>query len=455
MKNCPNCGAALPDDSKACPVCGYVLQQKIPRGDLTKEASTKEESTDLAKSGEVPATATTDSVSAEAGEKLAKEVSADLEATASTAVPEEATPESAVTEEATSQETELAEIAEVAEVRPEVTAASSGTEDVVKATHEIGTSDTKVEEEGVSEPTAPELTESPSLEGDKSSSESLPHETEEQGESPEEATKRATTSSETVAKTFTKKPELTVLPGGKQAEEETEGPTPGDHLLGYFRFLNRQILSPNFNQIGPATKAEKWYGVASFLIIVLSNGFALSRLLTSLIYRVLGMIQSFGLQFQYRGSSLLFFFELSLYLAVAGVVYLLAYYLVAGKIFGRPVQFLQALGELMAPASLAVYLSLGAVVFSLLLSDMSKGILTFVVASLLLVGVSFVGNLWQTPNLTGRFNRFYTILLTSLVCLLVLVLVSRFFLTGMLQDLPIQQVPTGIEDLFGESDLFY
>ncbi|MEQ7215838.1 zinc-ribbon domain-containing protein [Enterococcus asini] len=452
MKNCPNCGAALPDDSKACPVCGYVLQQKIPRGDLAKEASTKEESADLAKAWEAPATATTDSVSAEAGEKLAKEVPADLEAAASTAVPEEATPESTVTEESTTQEVE---VAEVAEVRPGVTAASGGAEEAVKATHETGTSETKVEEDAIFEPTGPELTESPALEGDAGSSESLPHETEEQGESPEEATKRATTSSETVAKTFTKKPELTVLPGGKQAEEEAEGPTPGDHLLGYFRFLNRQILSPNFNQIGPATKAEKWYGVASFLIIVLSNGFALSRLLTSLIYRVLGMIQSFGLQFQYRGSSLLFFFELSLYLAVAGVIYLLAYYLVAGKIFGRPVQFLQALGELMAPASLAVYLSLGAVVFSLLLSDMSKGILTFVVASLLLVGVSFVGNLWQTPNLTGRFNRFYTILLTSLVCLLVLVLVSRFFLTGMLQDLPIQQVPTGIEDLFGESDLFY
>ena len=452
MKNCPNCGATLPEDSKACPACGYVLQQKIPWGDLTKEASTKEESTDLAKAWEAPATATTDSVSAETGEKLAKEVPADLEAATSTVMAEEATPELTVTEAATPQETE---VAEVAEVRPEVTAANAGTEDVAKETHETGTSETKVEAEAVSEPTAPELTETPALEGDKSSSESLPHEIEEQGASPEEATKRATTSSETAVKTFTKKPELTVLPGGKQAEEEAEGPTPGDHLLGYFRFLNRQILSPNFNQIGPATKAEKWYGVASFLIIVLSNGFALSRLLTSLIYRVLGMIQSFGLQFQYRGSSLLFFFELSLYLAVAGVIYLLAYYLVAGKIFGRPVQFLQALGELMAPASLAVYLSLGAVVFSLLLSDMSKGILTFVVASLLLVGVSFVGNLWQTPNLTGRFNRFYTILLTSLVCLLVLVLVSRFFLTGMLQDLPIQQVPTGIEDLFGESDLFY
>lgn len=445
MKNCPNCGAALPEDSKACPVCGYVLQQKIPRGDLTKEASTKEESADLAKSGETPATATTDRVSAEAGEKLAKEVPAELETATSTAVPEEVTPESTVTEEGTFQEVE---VAEVAEARQEVTAASGGAEEAVKATHETGTSETEVKEEAVSEPTAPELTETPTLEGDRSSSESLPAEIEDDH-------KRAITSSEIATKTFTKKPELTVLSGGKQAEEETEGPTPGDHLLGYFRFLNRQILSPNFNQIGPATKAEKWYGVASFLTIVLSNGFALSRLLTSLIYRVLGVIQSFGLQFQYRGSSLLFFFELSLYLAVAGVVYLLAYYLVAGKIFGRPVQFLQALGELMAPASLAVYLSLGAVVFSLVLSDMSKGILTFVVASLLLLGVSFVGNLWQTPNLTGRFNRFYTILLTSLVCLLVLVLVSRFFLTGMLRDLPIQQVPTGIEDLFGESDLFY
>ena len=249
---------------------------------------------------------------------------------------------------------------------------------------------------------------------------------------------------------------MTVLPGGRQAVvDEEEAPTPGDYVLDYFRFLNRQILSPNFNQSGPTAKGEKWYGVASFLIIVLSNGFALSRLLTALIYRVLGLIQSFGLQFQYRGSSLLFFFELSLYLAVAGTVYLFAYYLVAGKLFGRPLQFLQVLGELMAPASLAVYLSLAAVVLALLLSGTPSVTLTMVVASLLLLAVSFIGNLWQTPNLSARFNRFYTILLTILACLLVLVLVSRFFLTGMLQDLPIQQVPTGIQDLFGESDLFY
>ena len=47
MKNCPNCGAALPEDGKACPVCGYVLQQKIPRGDLTKQTPSPEPETDL------------------------------------------------------------------------------------------------------------------------------------------------------------------------------------------------------------------------------------------------------------------------------------------------------------------------------------------------------------------------------------------------------------------------
>lgn len=423
MKNCPNCGAALTEGEKVCSVCGYVLQQKILRGDLTtselSDDRKAEQVTDATKADHV--SLATDAVTE------AKESS--VIATTGTHQEEAAEPEKTVPL--------ASEKTSVPRVEEEPSGEQPNDELPTKA------STPEVNSEAVAQPsttaTHPEndLEQSPRTKDDPS-------------------TEKAATPREPSFKTFAKNPDLTVLPGGKEEDEDDDGLTPGDYVLNYFRFINRQIMSPNFKQIGHATKSEKWYGLASFLVIVLSNGFALSRLLTSLIYRILGVMQSFGLQFQYReGSNLLFFFELSLYLAVAGAVYWLAYYLVAGKVFGRPVQFLQALGELMAPASLAVFLSLAAVGFTLLLSDLSQGILTLVVASLLLLGVSFIGNLWQTPNLTGRFNRFYTILLTSLVCLLVLIAVSRFFVTGILQDLPIQQVPTGIEDLFGESDLFY
>lgn len=416
MKNCPNCGAALTEGEKVCSVCGYVLQQKIPRGDLTTS-----EPADDQKAEQVADDTKVDRVPLATD---AKESS--VPATTGTLSEEAAVPEKAVPL--------ASEKTPVPRVEEEPSGEQPNDEPPTKAsTPEIN-----------SEAAAQTFTTATHPENDPEQSPTRKD---------EPATEKVARPRETSVKTFAKKPDLTVLPGGK---EDDDGLTPGDYVLNYFRFLNRQIMSPNFKQIGEATKSEKWYGLASFLVIVLSNGFALSRLLTSLIYRILGVIQSFGLQFQYReGSNLLFFFELSLYLAVAGAVYWLAYYLVAGKVFGRPVQFLQALGELMAPASLAVYLSLAAVGFTLLLSDLTQGILTLVVASLLLLGVSFIGNLWQTPNLTGRFNRFYTILLTSLVCLLVLIAVSRFFVTGILQDLPIQQVPTGIEDLFGESDLFY
>lgn len=445
MKNCPNCGAALPEDGKACPVCGYVLQQKIPRGDLTKQTPSPEPETDLlgeekavtSKSPDTDATATVATSATEETAEMPETPETPETPTAENVLKESVTSTQGVAAAAANEPEKISQTDEAAGVTP-----PTPTPEAQNA--ELATADSEISEPTFNQPGR-----------DKSVLEA----------EPQPAKSQLTDSlanAESVAKASgtkaaTKKPELTVLPGGRQAvvDEEEEAPTPGDYLLDYFRFLNRQILSPNFNQSGPTAKEEKWYGVASFLIIVLSNGFALSRLLTVLIYRVLGLIQSFGLQFQYRGSSLLFFFELSLYLAVAGTVYLLAYYLVAGKLFGRPLQFLQALGELMAPASLAVYLSLAAVVLALLLSGTPSVTLTMVVASLLLLAVSFIGNLWQTPNLSARFNRFYTILLTILACLLVLVLVSRFFLTGMLQDLPIQQVPTGIQDLFGESDLFY
>ena len=202
----------------------------------------------------------------------------------------------------------------------------------------------------------------------------------------------------------------------------------------------------------PDSGGGKWYPLISLIILVLGNGFALSRLVTAAIYRVLGMMQSIGLQFRYVGSGVVFFVDLTLYLFVAIGLFLLAYYLVAAKVFGRPLGFLQAMGEILAPASLAVYLS---VIGAVLAPFLPKASLTCVVASLLLVSVSFMGNLWQTANLSGRFNRFYTILLTILLCLLLLSLITRFFVEGMIQDLPIQQVPTGLENLFGDGETFY
>ena len=269
-------------------------------------------------------------------------------------------------------------------------------------------------------------------------------------------------------KTF-KRPGLTLLEGGQKAEDtgntektakttSKQKPTAWEKLdlstqvTGYFRFLNQQALEPKINPALPYSGGGKWYPLISLIILVLGNGFALSRLVTAAIYRVLGMMQSIGLQFRYVGSGVVFFLDLTLYLFVAIGLFLLAYYLVAAKVFGRSLGFLQAMGEILAPASLAVYLS---VIGAVLAPFLPKASLTCVVASLLLVSVSFMGNLWQTANLSGRFNRFYTILLTILLCLLLLSLITRFFLEGMIQDLPIQQVPTGLEDLFGDGETFY
>ncbi|MDT2757697.1 zinc-ribbon domain-containing protein [Enterococcus asini] len=423
MNNCPNCGARLPEAATACPVCGYVLQQKIPRGDLTKKEPQKAaENATLAASEvkedalEPAATAVTQAVDPlNSEEKLGKGMTPDIDVTATA----ESSDNSSQSEE---------------------------TADLTFEADQTVTFDEPAEKSEAKSEAKPEAS------ADFPTDFSTDRQAQAQGQ----------------PKTF-KRPGLTLLEGGQKAEDtgntektakttSKQKPTTWEKLdlstqvTGYFRFLNQQALEPKINPALPDSGGGKWYPLISLIILVLGNGFALSRLVTAAIYRVLGLMQSIGLQFRYVGSGVVFFLDLTLYLFVAIGLFLLAYYLVAAKVFGRPLGFLQAMGEILAPASLAVYLS---VIGAVLAPFLPKASLTCVVASLLLVSVSFMGNLWQTANLSGRFNRFYTILLTILLCLLLLSLITRFFLEGMIQDLPIQQVPTGLEDLFGDGETFY
>lgn len=424
MNNCPNCGAHLPEAATACPVCGYVLQQKIPRGDLTKKEPQKAaENATLAASEvkeettlEPAAKAVTQAVDPlNSEEKLGKGITPDID----------------------------------------VTATAQGSDNSSKSEE---TADLTFEADQPFTPDEP-------AEKSETKSEAKP---EASVDFPTDFSTDRQAQAQGQPKTF-KRPGLTLLEGGQKAEDtgntektakttSKQKPTAWEKLdlstqvTGYFRFLNQQALEPKINPALPYSGGGKWYPLISLIILVLGNGFALSRLVTAAIYRVLGMMQSIGLQFRYVGSGVVFFLDLTLYLFVAIGLFLLAYYLVAAKVFGRSLGFLQAMGEILAPASLAVYLS---VIGAVLAPFLPKASLTCVVASLLLVSVSFMGNLWQTANLSGRFNRFYTILLTILLCLLLLSLITRFFLEGMIQDLPIQQVPTGLEDLFGDGETFY
>lgn len=412
MNNCPNCGSKLEAEAKVCPVCGYVLQQKIPRNDLTAH----EESD---KVGELHDT-------------------------------EKGLPagESAAVRNETEQVSKIASASEFESER-------------------------ESEQEPEAEPASGLKSESdPESEPELEPKSDLDSETAKTADSQSAGNSDAKPKTTTPPKTF-KRPDFTVINGGQADEAEgaeksgktASGPKASEakaaswenldlpaQFLGYFRFLNQHATTPQINPTLPDSGVGKWYPLVSFLLLVFSNGFALSRLATGAIYQVLGRIQSFGLQFRYTGSGVVFFVDLTLYLFVAVGLFLVAYYLVATKVFGRPVRFLQAMGEILAPASLAVYLS---VLAAVLAPWLTKASLTCVVASLLLISVSFMGNLWQTPNRSGRFNRFYTILLTILLCLFVLSVVTRFFVEGMIQDLPIQQVPTGIEDLFGDGSTFY
>lgn len=456
MNNCPNCGAQVPEEAQFCPVCGHELPAAENRGALAERQT--EVLTDAASQGAVDGNPTGSRresnliESHSANDQLVEGIPADSTPTENNLVgdsPNAGNPAENIPTASQAADEELAPVAAKVE-----TDFHQQTEEDAQAMGNAPASHLEGGEVGGSQPDS-DLNLNSDLDSDlDATSDSTPDAT------------------PTVAPA--QKPEPAPIPepappATTAQKKNSSGPTfsetssPEEELLtaatktkayasGYFQWLHGNLKAPRLNQHqGPLS-----YSLISLVIILLANGVAISRLLSTTVQRILTQVQLIGLSYRYNGPQLLFFLEILLDLTLSVAVMVLVYYYVAAKVNSRKLSVGEALTEIITPAAFSVYLSLLALVVTFVLPYLPEMGLALITVSLFLVVASFLGNIWRTPATSLKVNRFYTTVIALLIVVLVTVVINRLLLGQMVENLPIQQqIPEGFENFFNQNDSFF
>lgn len=461
MNNCSNCGAQVPEEAQFCPACGYELPTSENRGALAEEQT--KVLTDAASQGIVDGNPTgsrresnlTESHSA--NDQLVEGVSADSTPTENNLVGD-------------SPNAGNPNVGNPAEHIP--TASQAADEELAPVAAKVETDfhqQTEEDEQAMGNAPA-SLLEGGEVDGSQPDSDSnLNSDLDSDLDATSDETPDATP---TVAPD--QKPEPAPIPESAPSattaqKKNSSGPTfsetssPEEELLtaatktkayvsGYFQWLHGNLKAPRLNQHqGPLS-----YSLISLVIILLANGVAISRLLSTTVQQILTQVQLIGLSYRYNGPQLLFFFEILLDLTLSVAVMVLVYYYVAAKVNSRKLSVGEALTEIITPAAFSVYLSLLALVVTFVLPYLPEMGLALITVSLFLVVVSFLGNIWRTPATSLKVNRFYTTVIALLIVVLVTVVINRLLLGQMVENLPIQQqIPEGFENFFNQNDSFF
>lgn len=454
MNNCPNCGAQVPEEAQFCPACGHELSAAENRGALAEEQT--KVLTDAASQGAVDGNPTgsrresnlTESHSA--NDQLVEGIPADSTPTENNLAGDSPNAGNPVENIPTASQTADEELAPVA-AKVE-TDFHQQTEEDEQA---MGNAPASHLEAGEMDGSQPDSDSNSDLDSDLDATSDL-------------------TSDATSTVAPTQKPEPAPIPepvpsATTAQKKNSSGPTfsetssPEEELLtaatktkayasGYFQWLHGNLKAPRLNQHqGPLS-----YSLISLVIILLANGVAISRLLSTTVQRILTQVQLIGLSYRYNGPQLLFFFEILLDLTLSVAVMVLVYYYVAAKVNSRKLSVGEALTEIITPAAFSVYLSLLALVVTFVLPYLPEMGLALITVSLFLVMASFLGNIWRTPATSLKVNRFYTTVIALLIVVLVTVVIHRLLLGQMVENLPIQQqIPEGFENFFNQDDSFF
>lgn len=106
-----------------------------------------------------------------------------------------------------------------------------------------------------------------------------------------------------------------------------------------------------------------------------------------------------------------YFFEVLLAIVLILLIGVLVVYVTTSQIYKEKITFLQAFDRVYAPASIAVYISLAALVFSVLMSTYSVVFSLLLFIPIILVNISVSINIYATPDKTQKINRYYATLL--------------------------------------------
>lgn len=180
----------------------------------------------------------------------------------------------------------------------------------------------------------------------------------------------------------------------------------------YLSYLNKSITTPTIG----TKNTHGLFGLISYILIALFSSLSISRAL--------------GRAIGFTGVSKAFpmFFQILFLLLVSQVIYVLILMLASNTFYRTKLSWADAFDNLYTPASISVYFALASFIFSLI-SGFSTGLLFLLTLAVppLLLGLSFIGNIWLIKDSSGQKNKFYITLLILFIFLLVEVFVGILF----------------------------
>lgn len=143
-------------------------------------------------------------------------------------------------------------------------------------------------------------------------------------------------------------------------------------------------------------------------------------------------------------------FELFLWLAGNFLVVVGVNFFVARLFYQEPITFLESFDRIFAPASIAIYLSVALLLFSFVVNAGTIALFFILFCLvLLLLNLSFYGNIWLTEDQTQQKNRYYVSLVAVLLQWGLTFLVSWIFLSMVLE-----KVGSNLESIFNQFTSF-
>lgn len=196
-----------------------------------------------------------------------------------------------------------------------------------------------------------------------------------------------------------------------------------DRLTNYFIFLYQNTKHP---VLPTRVFGEKYYGIITYVMVVLLTGFGLSSGLT-------------GLGFIIHGRSFPLLKEFLLWLALGFLVDVVLIYFLYRILLKEELSIWHAFSKLFHPISVTFYFSVLLLMLAHNLGgETSKLIfiiyLILIILTLTLVKFSFVGNVWTAPRHQGKINGVYLMMIVLTLGVILQTILFLVFAPQILED---------------------
>ncbi|WP_125766971.1 DUF6574 domain-containing protein [Lapidilactobacillus wuchangensis] len=216
------------------------------------------------------------------------------------------------------------------------------------------------------------------------------------------------------------------------------------YCKNYFKELNQNIRHPQIRH-----ESSNYHGLINLGLIALLMSFAIARFFGKTLGTLLSGLSSAGLNLNTEASSspLPLWGYVFIGILLAFAIRVFALFLYQRVVLHESISFLSAINELFIPTGLAVYLSVLALILSLILAPSMTLIVIFCLP-FLLVNIAFVGSLWIFSENHPDQQRFYFVVVTLVLTSLVMLIFGRLLMSNVISQL---NLPSMMSRMFGGS----